>query len=97
MKNHPPELRRMRLYQSRPGVTIRQIAGDLGTNPETLRNLIREAGASRPRGHRSQAPAETLTPIEAENAALRQKIRELEDEREIVHKAAKDLAGETRW
>ncbi|WP_420716998.1 transposase [Streptomyces sp. H27-H5] len=75
MKNYPPEFRAdaVALYESRPGATIRQIAADLGINPETLRNWIRAAGASRPRGHRAQVSAESATPIEAENAALRQK------------------------
>jgi transposase len=62
-----------------------------------LRNWVRAAGASRPRGHRTQASAEPPTPLEAENAALRKKIRELEEEREILRKAAKYFAGETRW
>ncbi|QFX86005.1 transposase [Streptomyces sp. SYP-A7193] len=77
--------------------TIRQVAADLGINPETLRNWARAAGASRPRGRRAEVPTAPSTPLEAENAALRKKIRELEEEREILRKAARYIAGETRW
>jgi len=99
MKNYPPQFKAdaVALYQSRPKATIRQVAADLGINPETLRNWVRAAGASRPRGRRTEAPTEPPTPLEAENAALRKKVRELEEEREILRKAAKYFAGETRW
>jgi transposase len=99
MKNYPPGFKAdaVALYESRPEATIRSVAAALGINPETLRNWVRAAGASRPRGRRTQAPAEPPTPLEAENAALRQKVRELEEEREILRKAAKYFAGETRW
>jgi transposase len=99
MKHYPPEFKAdaVALYQSRPGATIRSVAADLGVNPETLRNWVRAAGASRPRGRRAEIPAEPATPLEAENAALRKKVRELEEEREILRKAAKYFAGETRW
>ncbi|HLT12168.1 MAG TPA: IS3 family transposase [Micromonosporaceae bacterium] len=91
MKNYPPQFKAdaVALYQSRPEATIRQVAADLGINPETLRNWVRAAGASRPRGRRAEVPAEPPTPLEAENAALRKKVRELEEEREILRKAAK--------
>jgi transposase len=69
----------------------------LGINPETLRNWVRAAGASRPRGRRAEASVKPSTALEAENAALRKKVRELEEEREILRKAAKYFAGETRW
>ncbi|MFE7015747.1 transposase [Streptomyces sp. NPDC057651] len=99
MKNYPPQFKAdaVALYQSRPEATIRQVATDLGINPETLRNWVRAAGASRPRGRRAGVSVEPQTPLEAENAALRRKVRELEEEREILRKAAKYLAGETRW
>ncbi|WP_434026647.1 IS3 family transposase [Streptomyces graminofaciens] len=91
MKNYPPQFKAdaVALYQSRPEATIRQVAADLGINPETLRNWVRAAGASRPRGRRADVPTEPPTPLEAENAALRKKVRELEEEREILRKAAK--------
>ena len=99
MKNYAPQFKAdaVALYQSRPEVMIRQVAADLGINPETLRNWVRAAGASRPRGRRAEAAAEPPTPLEAENAALRKKVRELEEERGILRKAAKYFAGETRW
>ncbi|WP_329617666.1 IS3 family transposase [Streptomyces brevispora] len=91
MKNYPPEFKAdaVALYESRPAATIRSVAADLGINPETLRNWVRDAGASRPRGRRADVPAEPPTALEAENAALRKKVRELEEEREILRKAAK--------
>ncbi|WP_442814163.1 IS3 family transposase [Streptomyces sp. NBC_00151] len=91
MKNYPPQFKAdaVALYQSRPEATIRQVAADLGINSETLRNWVRAAGASRPRGRRAEVPTEPPTPLEAETAALRKKVRELEEEREILRKAAK--------
>lgn len=99
VKNYPPQFKANAdaLYQSRPEAAIRQIAADLGINPEAPRNRVRAAGASRPRGHRAAVPAAPPTPPEAENAALRRKVREPEEEREILRKAAKCFAGETRW
>ncbi|MFF0678247.1 IS3 family transposase [Streptomyces tendae] len=95
MKNYPPQFKAdaVALYESRPEATIRQVAADLGINPETLRNWVRAAGVSRPRGRRAETPTEPPTPLEAENAALRKKVRELEEEREILRKAAKCFAG----
>ncbi|MGW2207381.1 transposase [Streptomyces sp. NPDC001774] len=99
MKNYPPEFKAdaVALYQSRPGATVKQTAAGLEVSPETLRNWIRAAGASRPRGHGADAPAGPAAPLEAENVAVREKVRELEEEREILRKAAKYFAGETRW
>jgi transposase len=64
MKNYPPQFKAdaVAQYQSRPEATIRQVTADLGINSETLRNWVRDAGASRPRGRRTQVPAEPPTP-----------------------------------
>ncbi|WP_078495489.1 transposase [Streptomyces viridosporus] len=90
MKNYPPQFKADAVapYQSRPEATIRQVAADPGINPETLRNRVRAAGASRPRGRRAETPAGPPTRLGAENAALRKKVRGLEEEREILRKAA---------
>ncbi|WP_326809744.1 transposase [Streptomyces scopuliridis] len=99
MKHYPAEFKAdaVALYQSRPGATIRSVAADLGVNPETLRNWVRAAGASRPRGRRAEIPAQPPNLLEAENAALRKKVRELAEERDILRKAARYFATETRW
>ncbi|MEU0113244.1 transposase [Streptomyces bobili] len=56
MNNYPLQCKAdtVAQYQSRPGATIRLVAADLGVNPETSRNWVRTAGASRPRGRRSE-------------------------------------------
>jgi transposase len=100
MKHYPPEFKAdaIALYRSRPGATIAQVADDLGINRETLRSWIRiddqrrggQAGPARP-------AAVVAGSVEEENAALRRRVRELEEERDILRKAARYFAGETRW
>ncbi|MFD3729611.1 transposase [Streptomyces sp. NPDC058671] len=100
MKHYPVEFKAdaVALYRSRPGATIRSVAADLGVNTETLRNWIRAADGRRPGAH--SAPATTLAgdgDVQAELAAARKRIRELEEERDILRKAARYFATETRW
>jgi transposase len=100
MKHYPPEFKAdaVAMYHSRPGATIASIAADLGVNAETLRSWIRSADrkgkGGTPRPASGSAPA---TPLEAENEALRKENAELRQEREILRRAAKYFAGETRW
>jgi transposase len=99
MKHYPPEFKAdaVVLYESRPEATIKQVAADLGINPETLRNWIRAAGAGRPRGRRAAEPPVVPSALEAEVAALRRENAELKKERAILRKAARYFASETGW
>ncbi|MEU4806328.1 transposase [Actinosynnema sp. NPDC023587] len=72
------------------------MADDLGINHETLRNWIRLDDAQHT-GTSATTPASMSASSEDENAALRRRIRESEEERDILRKAAKYFAGETRW
>ena len=100
MKHYPPEFRAeaVALYRSRPGATNKSVAQDLGVNHETLRNWIRLDDAQRtgPQVTTSATGAAPPSP-EDENAALRRRVRELEEERDILRKAARYFATETRW
>lgn len=102
MKHYPAEFKTdaVALYRSRPGATIKSVATDLGVNTETLRNWIRAADGRRPAAHcapRAGASSQLPGPVEAELAAARKRIRELEEERDILRKAARYFATATRW
>jgi transposase len=104
MKHYPPEFKveAVALYRSRPEATIKSVADDLGLHCETLRNWIRAADGRRSGGHtpaRRSQPASTSSEdsLEAEVAALRRENAELKTERDILRRAAKYFAGETRW
>jgi transposase len=102
MKHYPAQFKvdAVALYRSRPGATIKSVAEDLGVNTETLRNWIRAADGRRPGSHSVSGTAGSALaadPVQAELAAARKRIRELEEERDILRKAARYFAGETRW
>ena len=103
MKHYAAQFRAdaVALYRSRPGATIAQIADDLGVNRETLRSWIRiddqRRGDSAARSARPAADLAAGSSVEAENTELRRRVRELEEERDILRKAARYFAGETRW
>ena len=101
-KHYPAQFKAdaVALFRSRPGATIALIADDLGINRETLRSWVRaddqrRGGTTGPAASvvRPAAPAS----VEDENAQLRPRVRELEEERDILRKAARYFAGETRW
>ncbi|MFI1155152.1 IS3 family transposase [Streptomyces sp. NPDC020817] len=96
MKHYPAGFKAdaVALYRSRPGATIKSVAADLGVNTETLRNWIRAADGRRPGSHpAAQTAAAAPASDSAEVAALRRRVRELEEERDILRKAARYFAG----
>jgi transposase len=99
-KHYPQQFKAdaVALYRSRPGATIAAIADDLGVNRETLRSWVRvddqRRGAT---AADSVRPPTAIGSVEDENATLRRRVRELEEERDILRKAARYFAGETRW
>lgn len=99
-KHYPAQFKAdaVALYRSRPGATIAQIADDLGVNRETLRSWVRADDQRRgvAAGPAAAGP-QVGGSVEDENAQLRRRIRELEEERDILRKAARYFAGETRW
>ncbi len=90
-KPYPKEFREdvVRVARSRePGVTLEQIAADFGVHPASLTKWIRRAEAEE-RGE--PAPGGGLGPARSESAELaeaRKRIRLLEQENEVLRRAA---------
>src|SRR5688572_9151498 len=102
-KHYPQQFKAdaVALYRTRPGATIASIADDLGVNRETLRSWVRADDQRRGAGPGAARSASTTGDaagsVEDENAQLRRRVRDLEEERDILRKAARYFAGETRW
>jgi transposase len=98
-KHYPQQFKAdaVALYRNRPGATIALIADDLGVNRETLRSWVRADDQRRGAGTRPASSGEAPGSVEDENAQLRRRIRELEEERDILRKAARYFADQTRW
>ena len=100
-KNYSMEFRRQAvdLYETTPGATLKQIAGELGVSRGTLSLWVKDLGdgptpATPPSG---ESPVARIARLEAENARLRADKARVETERDILRKAAKYFAGETSW
>ena len=88
---YPPEFRVETVRLLRSGAaTIRQVSEDVGVSQQTLRNWLRQADLDD--GRRNDG----LTSSEQEELRrLRRRVRVLEQEREILRRAAGFLARET--
>ena len=93
------------MYESTPGATLKGIAADLGVSRGSLKEWVDKLGSrtttagaptAAPAG-RPESQAARIARLEAENAALRAETTKLTTEREILQRAAKYFAGETRW
>ena len=84
-KPYPQEFRDdvVRVARNRPdGLTLEQIAADFGIHPMTLSKWLRKAAIAD-----GDRPGET-TEDAAENRALRRRVRLLEQENEVLRRAA---------
>ncbi len=88
----PPEFRAeaVRLAR-RSDKSIPALAADLGVSAEALRHWLRQADADEGRGQ----PGELTTDEREELRRLRREVRGLQQEREILRKAAAYFAKET--
>jgi transposase len=88
---YPPEFRVETVRLLRSGAaTIRQVSEDVGVSQQTLRNWLRQADLDD--GRRNDG----LTSSEQEELRrLRRRVRVLEQEREILRRAAVFFARET--
>ena len=86
---YPPQFRREAVELLRSGSPIKQVAAELGVSEQTLRNWRRQEDVDAGR-------AEGLTTAEREELrGLRRQVRRLEQEREILKKAAAFFARES--
>ena len=107
-KTYSEEFRRdaVDLYASTEGATVKQIATDLGITDATLSTWLKTAGVA-VRGRTPKDPpggaggpetaTQELARLRRENADLRAAKDLLATERDILRRAAKYFAGETRW
>ena len=89
---YPPEFRAEAIELVRAsGKSIPHLARDLGISDQALRDWVKQADSDAGRGR----PGELMTEEREELRRLRREVRILQQEREILRKAAASVAKET--
>ena len=89
---YPPEFRAEAVRLARGSdKSLPALAADLGISSEALRHWLRQADADEGRGQ----PGELTTDERDELRRLRREVKTLQQEREILRKAAASFAKET--
>jgi transposase len=87
---YPPEFRREAVQMVRSGRSIKDVSESLGVTPQSLRNWVRQEQVDR---HERD---DGLTTAEREELReLRRRVRRLEQERDLLKRAAAFFARET--
>lgn len=99
-KTYTQEFKRdaVALYENSPGASLKTIAVDLGINRATLHNWLKEYGTGARTKISSQSSPTPTSITEAERIRqLERQVKRLQEERDILRKAAKYFAEETNW
>lgn len=77
---------------ARPGASVAGVARELGISPDSLHKWIKARGGGTSAGE--EIPQD-LAALQLENQQLRQRLREVEEERELLVKATAFFARRT--
>ena len=99
-KTYTEEFKRdaVAVYENSPGTSLTTIAADLGINRATLHNWVKRYGRHARTTITTPDSSSPASVTEAERIRqLERQVKRLQEERDILQKAAKYFAEETNW